>query len=230
MSWLYIKVLFRNKRAVFQPINIVIFFYIGLFQFVVGAENNLLIQEVLGYSLAIISTGLFFTLHSYRLVSINFDALSVWPISYSSINLSVWLISFYISTLIFLSGFLVLVFLNKSLIFDLLSCYLFTIGVSNVAYLALAIQEEKRYDPSLSAFSTKGSRVSHPFINNAVTLCLGLFVFLVKMLSNWFGGYLFWFLMSSAGVVGLLLNPILLKKVDEFVLQRSYLMKEGFRK
>lgn len=230
LTTLYMRLLFRNRRAVFIPINVVSFFCIGLAQLLLGMKQQSWILLGFGSTIITITVGLFFTLHAYRLISVNFDAISVWPISIRSLNGSVWKLSFIMSTLLYTLGCTAAAFVEPAAIIRLISCYLFTLGVANIVYLYLGTLEKRRFDPSLSSFSTEGAMVSNPFRNNIFTVLFGIFLFGTSFLIHYTGYTLLYPLfLGIPGVAGILGYSVLLDKINRVVSRRNYIMKEGFR-
>jgi len=227
---LYIRLLLRNNRTIYMIVNVFVFFFLGFTQLLIGFRSDTLILKFIGTSMVVIVPGLFLGLHCYRLISVNYDAISVWPISFNSINKGIWKLTFFVATILYLFASIASLLIQPHLLIYLISCYLLCIGVTNSIYIYLGTLETKRFDPSLSSFSVEGALVTHPFYYNMVTFLLGGGIFLLLFIQSLTFPQFFVLVASSFGLFGLFFSPYMIKNIDLSLEKRVYRMREGFRK
>lgn len=231
ISNLILKVIFRSGRAVFIPISMLSYFVIGYCSLMLGHINESWVFVSIGFGVTSISTGLFFTLHSFRLLSINFDAISVWPIQESELLRAVRNISWMFNTFLYGLAMFITLILFQDHIFAVVAAFLFSSGIIQFVYMELSMYEHNHFDVTQSAFSVDDAVLSRPFKNNLYTfgiICITAFVvFVFDMV-----GYLtyVWIVFAFFGMVGFLANKYVTSRIESLLSDRKYYFKEGFRK
>lgn len=230
ISNLILKVMFRSGRAIFMPISMLSYFIIGYFSLMYGHLNESWIFVTLGFGITSISTGLFFTLHSFRLLSINFDAISVWPIQEIELLRAVRNINWMFNTCLFGLAMLISLILIQDHWYVVVAAYLFSSGIIQFVYMELSLYEHNRFDVTQSAFSVDDAVLSRPFKNNLYTFSIICITAVVVFTFDTVGFLEYvWIVFAFFGLVGYLANKYVTSRIESLLLNRKYYFREGFR-
>ena len=224
-----LKLLFRNNRARFLLLNVFVFSIFGASMLLLGLVDGGLMFTIVGAVLTVNATVLGYTAHSFRLKSTLFDYIASCPISPSSVLNATIYLSAALTLLSFVPIITAVGVLDQSKLPLLLSLCLYSLGISNQVFAIVATYETSRFDPSLSAFSTKGAMVSNGIMNNAFMAGISSVPVALMLLAPQPFGPFVYLPLGSLGLAGLLAKPWWVKTATRHLKHHKYNMLAGFR-
>lgn len=231
---LYLKLIFRNNRVLPIVPNMFFLVLICYWQYVLAVSKSLYLLEIGFLFILVIVPGFVFSMHAYRYMSINFDLISTWPLSLTTLNNAIWLITLSLTSIPYVVLFIIALTIDVEvhhIIDHLFLPYIFTMGVTTPVYIFVGTYQNNRFDISASAFSLERVVVQRLWLYYLATLLIGIFIMgFNKLLSYYLGEYGYKLSMLFLSVIGVTSWPYLNKKISKNTISRIHDIRKGFRK
>jgi hypothetical protein len=228
-----IKLIYRNKRMRFLPINLITQIIIGLFCIAYSIKKLFIFITIVGCLYVIGAFSLVYSLHSFRFRSSFYDGLITRPLKTKDI-LKTLILFVHLGSLVtfgILLTFLYFLIPDKDVIAFILYILPFAMGVMNYSYFFGGTYDIVRFEPNKDAFSFDGAFSTQPFKNIALTSMIHLLIPLVPyMLTGRLINFWLYLFIAAPGFIGLSFHRIWINRIENSLENRKYLISESFRK